>query len=90
MGDANPEETVARAVDVLNEHQLGYLHVVEDPIPAGHNADFYWRVRSAWKEIYIANAGYDAERGERAIADASAGSSSRTPICLSACVTVAL
>jgi N-ethylmaleimide reductase len=72
MGDANPEETVVRAVDVLNEHQLGYLHVVEDPIPADHNADFYGRVRSAWKGIYIANAGYDAERGERAIADASA------------------
>ena len=72
MGDANPEDTFARVVDVLNEHRLGYLHVVEDPIPADHKADFYRRLRSAWHGVYVANAGYDAERGERAIADGSA------------------
>ena len=72
MGDANPEETFARVVKVLNWHQLSYLHVVEDPIPAGYNADFYRRLRSAWKGIYVANSGYDAERGEHAILDGSA------------------
>jgi N-ethylmaleimide reductase len=72
MGDANPEETFARVVDVLNRHQLGYLHVVEDPIPADQNADFYQRLHAAWKGIYIANGGYDAERGERAVSDGSA------------------
>ena len=34
MGDANPEETFACVVDLLNGHRLGYLHVVEDTIPA--------------------------------------------------------
>jgi N-ethylmaleimide reductase len=72
MGDANPEETFARVVDVLNGHQPGYLHVVEDPIPADNKVDFYRRLRSAWNGIYVANAGYDAERGERAITDESA------------------
>ena len=76
MGDANPEETFARVVDVLNGHRPGYLHVVEDTIddasPADGKADFYRRLRSAWKGIYVANGGYDAERGERAVSDGSA------------------
>jgi hypothetical protein len=29
-------------------------------------------VRAAWKGIYVANGGYDAERGERAVSDGSA------------------
>lgn len=72
MGDANPEETFARIVDVLNGRQLGYLHVVEDPIPADLKADFYRSLRAAWHGLYVANAGYDAERGERAIAKRAA------------------
>jgi N-ethylmaleimide reductase len=72
MSDANPEETFARVVDLLNEHRPGYLHVVEDPIPANLKMDFYRRLRSAWQGIYVANAGYDAERGERAISEGSA------------------
>jgi len=69
MADANPAETFACVVDTLNGHQPGYLHVVEDPIPTAHKADFYRHLRSAWKGIYVANADYDAERGERAIRD---------------------
>ncbi|HTP67456.1 MAG TPA: hypothetical protein VMJ35_00995 [Dongiaceae bacterium] len=45
----------------------GYLHVVEDTTPADRNGDFYRRLRSAWKGTYVANGGYDAERGERAV-----------------------
>jgi N-ethylmaleimide reductase len=72
MGDANPEETSARVLDVLNGHRFGYLHVVEDAIPVGQKADFFSRLRFAWKGMYIANGGYDAERGERAVSDGSA------------------
>ncbi len=72
MSDGNPQETFGRVVDVLNGHRPGYLHVVEDPIPAGHKADFYRGLRSAWKGIYVANGGYDAERGERAVSDGTA------------------
>src|SRR5271165_3839820 len=73
MGDANPEETFACVVDVLNGHRPGYLHVVEDTIDEALpvKADFFRRLRSAWKGIYVANGGYDAERGERAVADRS-------------------
>ena len=67
MGDANPEETFACVVGALNERRLGYLHVVEDKIPADGRADFFQRLRSAWKGIYVANGGYDAERGEHAV-----------------------
>ena len=72
MGDANPEETFARVVDVLNGHRPGYLHVVEDAIPVDCKADFFRRLRSAWKGIYVANGEYDAERGERAVSEGSA------------------
>jgi N-ethylmaleimide reductase len=72
MGDANPEETFACVVDVLNGHRPGYLHVVEDSIEEAPKAAFYKRLRSAWKGIYVANGGYDAERGERAVSDGSA------------------
>jgi N-ethylmaleimide reductase len=72
MGDENPEETFAGVLDVLNGHLVGYLHVVEDPIPVDRRADFYRHLRSAWKGMYVANAGYDAERGERAVLDGAA------------------
>lgn len=74
MGDANPEETFAHVVDVLDEHRLGYLHVVEDAIDdtSPVKADFFRRLRAAWKGIYIANGGYDAERGEHAVTGGSA------------------
>jgi N-ethylmaleimide reductase len=74
MGDANPEETYLHVVEVLNGYGPAYLHVVEDIIDGASqiNADFFRRLRSAWKGIYIANGGYDAERGERAISDGSA------------------
>lgn len=71
MSDANPEETFAYVVHMLNKHRPGYLHVVEDPIPVDLKADFFRRLRSAWKGIYVANGGYDAERGERAVSDGS-------------------
>jgi N-ethylmaleimide reductase len=72
MGDANPEETFARVVDVLNGHRPGYLHVVEEAVPVDGKADFFRRLRSAWKGIYVANGGYDGERGERAVSEGSA------------------
>ena len=74
MGDANPEVTFATAVDVLNGYRPGYLHGVEGPISKASRvkADFFRRLRSAWKGIYVANGGYDAERGERAVSDGTA------------------
>jgi len=72
--DADPEETFAGVVDVLNGYRPGYLHVVEDTIDEASpvKAQCFRRLRSAWKGIYVANGGFDAERGERAISDGSA------------------
>jgi N-ethylmaleimide reductase len=74
MGDANPEETFACVVDVLNGYRPRYLHVVEDTIDEASpvKANFFRDLRSAWKGIYVANGGYDAARGERAVSDGSA------------------
>jgi N-ethylmaleimide reductase len=59
MGDADPEETFARVVDLLNGFRAGYLHVVEDTIdrPSPVAADFLRHLRSAGKGIYVANGG---------------------------------
>jgi N-ethylmaleimide reductase len=57
---------------VLNGHRPGYVHAVEDTIPANQKGDFFQRLRSAWKGSYVANGGYDAKRGERAVSDGSA------------------
>jgi N-ethylmaleimide reductase len=74
MSDANPEETFTTVVDVLNGYRSAYLHVVEDTIDDASpvKADFFRQLRSAWKGIYVANGGYDAERGERAVSGGSA------------------
>jgi N-ethylmaleimide reductase len=58
-GDADPEETFARVVDLLNGFRAGYLHVVEDTIdrPSPVAADFLRHLRSAGKGIYVANGG---------------------------------
>jgi N-ethylmaleimide reductase len=72
MGDEIPEETFACVVDLLNGYRPGYLHVVEDTIPANCKADFFRRLRSRWNGIYVANGGYDAERGERAVSEGTA------------------
>jgi len=58
-------------VDVLNGHRPGYLHVVEEAVVDG-KADFSDACASAWKGIYVANGGYDGERGERAVSEGSA------------------
>jgi len=73
MGDENPEQTFSHVVDVLNDLRLGYLHVVEaspGEAPANQRlADLFKRLRGAWRGVYIANGGYDAARGELAVAD---------------------
>jgi N-ethylmaleimide reductase len=62
-GDADPEETFARVVDLLNGFRAGYLHVVEDTIDRASPvaADFFRHLRSAGKGIYVANGGRDCD-----------------------------
>jgi N-ethylmaleimide reductase len=83
MGDANPEETFACVVDLLNG------------IPARHGRPYPGRSQGrllptlaiGMEGTYIANAAYDAERGEQRFRRElrmpwhMAASSSRTQIC---------
>jgi len=72
MGDDNPEQTFSHVVDVLNDFHLSYLHVVEaapgEPSAKDRLADLFKHLRATWKGTYIVNGGYDAARGEQAVA----------------------
>ena len=72
MADDNPQQTFSHVVDVLNGFHLGYLHVVEaapGAAPADRRlTDLFKHLRASWHGIYIANGGYDAARGELAVA----------------------
>lgn len=72
MADANPEQTFSHVVDMLNDSHLGYLHVVEaapgEPSALARLNGLFENLRAAWNGIYIVNGGYDAERGEAAVA----------------------
>jgi N-ethylmaleimide reductase len=72
MSDDNPEQTFSHVVEVLNGMRLGYLHVVEaSPGEAPANArltELFKNLRASWNGTYIVNGGYDAARGELAIA----------------------
>ncbi len=46
-------KSFARVVEFLNRRRPGYLHVVEDAIPVDQRVDFFGRLRTAWKGIYI-------------------------------------
>lgn len=76
MGDENPEQTYSHVVDVLNGLGLGYLHVVEaapGEAPANKRmSDLFNHLRATWNGVYIANGGYDAARGERAVSSQAA------------------
>lgn len=45
---------------------------MEDTIPVDLKVYLFRRLRSAWQGIYVANGGYDAERGKRAVSEESA------------------
>lgn len=72
MHDANPEATFSYAVEALNRFGLAYLHIAEmgsdKPGAAGPAFDLF-KLRGLWKELYMANYGYDLARGNALLAD---------------------
>lgn len=75
MGDDTPETTFGHLVEMLNQWNLAYLHLVE-PAMVGtvkdENFDPRWdaiiaQLRQAWKGVLILAGGYDAESAERAL-----------------------
>ena len=69
--DSNPEATFSYVVEQLNRFGLAYLHVTEmgseAPGAAGPAFDL-GKLRAIWNGVYITNAGYDADKGNAAIA----------------------
>jgi len=69
--DSNPLATFSQAIDVLNDHKLAYLHVVEQFPGAQLEAqerEILRQLRSQWQGFYIANGGYDQPTANKAIA----------------------
>jgi len=67
IADTTPAETFGYAIDQLNSLRLAFLDVVEDgtSLDARH-------FRPSWKQVLIANRGYDQERANALLADGGA------------------
>ena len=69
--DSDPETTFSYLVEKLNAFGLAYLHITamgsEAPGAAGPAFDLV-KLRAIWNGVYITNAGYDADKGNAAIA----------------------
>lgn len=69
MSDSDPQAHFSYFISRLNTRDLAYLHILEgDMMSAARNVD-YRALRDAYYGIYIANNGYDYERGQQAIAN---------------------
>lgn len=74
MQDSNPQALFNYVADALNQFNLAYLHAVEGGIHSGgvtQPFDFA-ALRKQFKNAYMANLGYDKERGNAAIASGHA------------------
>ena len=74
MKDSNPQALFNYVVDVLNQFNLAYLHVVEGGIHGGGIADpfDFSALRKHCQSSYIANLAYDKARGNAVIASGHA------------------
>ncbi|MEW5788744.1 MAG: alkene reductase [Pseudomonadota bacterium] len=62
MQDRDPRGTFTRVVELLNAHDLAYLHVTEMGKDAPGAAGPFFdplELRSVWKGVFMTNAGYD-------------------------------
>lgn len=69
MKDSDPQRLFEYVADQLNQFNLAYLHTVEGGIHGGgeHDAFDFASYRKQFKGTYIANLGYDKERGNAAV-----------------------
>ncbi len=71
MRDSDPEATFTRAVEMLNQFALAYLHVTEmgceTPGAAGPEFDLR-SLKQHWDGNYMTNGGYDKKRANAALA----------------------
>lgn len=65
--DRNPQQTFTAVAEKLSEYPLAYLHVLEGDMLTGERHVDYVTLRSCFAGLYMANNGYDLERGNSAI-----------------------
>lgn len=75
ISDNNPENLFSAVYQMLSNHRLAYLHVVES-FPGSKDAEngkaLLKRLRKDWDGFYIANGGYDAASAAQVITDGAA------------------
>ncbi len=65
--DSRPQQTFNAVAEKLSEYPLAYLHVLEGDMLTGERHVDYAALRNCFAGLYIANNGYDLERGNSAI-----------------------
>jgi len=74
--DSNPKATFSRAVTLLNEFNLAYVHILEPKPETGHpmaDADYLTPVlRENYRGNLIVNGGYNKQTGNEALANSEA------------------
>ncbi len=65
--DSQPQATFNAVVDMLNGHQLGYLHVLEGDMLTGERQLDYAGFKRRFDGLYMANNGYTHDTAEQAL-----------------------
>ena len=65
--DSQPQQTFNAVARKLSEYPLAYLHVLEGDMLTGERQVDYVALRNCFAGCYMANNGYDLERGNNAI-----------------------
>ena len=65
--DSQPQQTFNAIAKKLSDYALAYLHVLEGDMMTGARNIDYVVLRNCFSGYYMANNGYDLERGNRAI-----------------------
>ena len=65
--DSRPQQTFNDVAKKLSEYPLAYLHVLEGDMATGERQVDYLALRNCFTGFYMANNGYDLERGNSAI-----------------------
>ncbi|WP_031436676.1 alkene reductase [Methylobacter tundripaludum] len=65
--DSRPQQTFNAVAKKLSDYPLAYLHVLEGDMLTGERQVDYAALRNCFAGFYMANNGYDLERGNEAI-----------------------
>jgi N-ethylmaleimide reductase len=70
--DSQPQTTFNAVVDMLSQHGLAYLHVLEGDMLQGERKVDYTELKRRFKGLYMANMGYTKQSAEAALQEGSA------------------